>query len=308
MHNPNFDFEEFQEEISEKFQMILESSYLEPEDEQEDPLDAELTPEAENTYNKIKMILNTPEMEKAHPFCFGLRHECVSECDRKKIDDLFKLGVDRGFIQEEKPEEISEDGLDGCDPDDPLCGGPDDSIHFQDMNSPLEQEPVQQQSAYTVLYSAIKDGQVKVGEFYSNAVDNPGAIEDCINNLTQVGYSNIRVIGTEQNNLAVNTDVQQMAGNEEPIDILGGDAEEFEKQETGDMEPPPEEPSPEPEPEPEPNPKPEPKPEPEPVTDKPDSPEEKNEPEEKPQEKPEEKKNSDDSSGDEDNENDKKDK
>ena len=239
MNNPNFDFSGFKEEISKKLHMVLESSYANENIDINDPLDDELTEEAIQTYNKIKTILNTPEMEKAHPYCFGLRHEKVNECDRKKIDDLYKLGEERGFIGKQKDDVLENDELDSfrnCDPNDPLCGGPKDSIHYQDMNTPLEQEPSQQQSAFTVLYSAIKDGQVKVGEFYSDAVDNPGAKEDCINNLTQVGYGNIRVIGIEQNNLAVNTDVQQMAGNTDPIDLMGGDADEYERQETGDID------------------------------------------------------------------------
>lgn len=241
MNSPNFDFREFQEDISEKFHTILESQYFQRDDSVEppDPLDAELTKEAEQTYQKIKKILNVPEMEKAHPFCFGLRQGNVNECDRQKIDQIYQLGIDRGFIDPEDEENGNPEGCeDGeCCDDDALCGGPDDAIHPQDMENPLPQEPAPANSAFTVLYSAIKDGKVKVGEFYSNAVDNPGAQEDCINNLTQVGYGNIRIIGTEQNNLAVNTDVEVMAGNEEPEDLLEtDDSEEFEKQETGDTE------------------------------------------------------------------------
>lgn len=240
MNSPNFDFREFQEEVSQKLQTIVESGYFQ-EDDQVDPLDEELTKEAQQTYNKIQKILNVPEMEKAHPFLFGLRHGCVNECDREKVDKIYDLGVERGFIKDGPEEDEEADSEIEFDPDaecgDALCGGPEDSIHPQDMENPLPQEPSPSQSAFTVLYSAIKDGKVKVGEFYSNAPDNPGAQEDCINNLTQVGYGNIRIIGTEQNNLAVNTDVEVMSGNEEAIGLLEtDDSEEYENQETGNTE------------------------------------------------------------------------
>lgn len=240
MYSSNFDFREFQEEVSKKLQTIVESGYFQ-EDDQVDPLDGELTKEAQQTYEKIQKILNVPEMEKAHPFLFGLRHGCVNECDREKVDRIYQLGVDRGFISDGPDGEEGEvDAEIEFDPDaecgDALCGGPEDAIHPQDMENPLAQEPsTEVPTAFTVLYSAIKDGKVKIGEFYSNAADGSGAREDCIDNLSHVGYGNIRIIGTEQNNLAVNTDVELMSGNEEPEDLLeADDSEEFEKQETGD--------------------------------------------------------------------------
>jgi len=237
----NFDYLEYADEVNSKFQTIMESAnYLDQDFDVYEPIDDEVANEAEQTYQKIQHILNTPEMEKAHPFIFGLDREHVNECDRKKIDDLYALGVERGFIKEDDPgeNEVRDEVCDPDYPDSPLCGGPDDSIHPQDMEHPLEQEPAPRNSAFTVLYSAIKDGQVKIGDFYSNAIDNPGAKEDCISNLTQMGYSNIRIIGIEQTNLAVNTDVELMSGNEDPIDLLeDDDSEEFEKQETGDVDP-----------------------------------------------------------------------
>ena len=53
MNSPNFDFLEFQDEISRKLRMVMESGYLEPDDGMSDPLDEELATEAEATYQKI---------------------------------------------------------------------------------------------------------------------------------------------------------------------------------------------------------------------------------------------------------------
>ena len=54
-----------------------------------------------DTYNKVQKILNTPELEKAHMYCYDLDLENLEECDIMKINNLYKLGVDRGFIDDD---------------------------------------------------------------------------------------------------------------------------------------------------------------------------------------------------------------
>lgn len=97
-------------------------------------------------------------MIKSHAYLYALDMENVDECDRKKIDQLYDLGVARGVIHDDPPE--TQDGDDECEADpygDDICGGPDDALTGQEM-TPGEQRPVAQSQAFTVLYSAMKDG------------------------------------------------------------------------------------------------------------------------------------------------------
>ena len=94
--------------------------------------------------------------------------------------------------------------------------------------SPGEMTPAKTSSAYTVLYSAMKDGRVKTGEYFSSATDQDSAKTDCISNLAPLGYSNIRVLGIEQANDAVDF------GNQTLDSLDEDDSKEYEAQETGD--------------------------------------------------------------------------
>ena len=138
-----------------------------------------------DTYNKVQKILNTPELEKAHMYCYDLDLENLEECDIMKINNLYKLGVDRGFI--------------------------DDDLQYQDCKAddcckneePKAEEPATQVNprakipCFVAMYSAMKDGQIKTGEAYSRAISVQAAKADVMNQLSKFGYTNISILAVE---------------------------------------------------------------------------------------------------------------
>lgn len=52
-------------------------------------------------YNKIQALLNAPAMEHCHKFLYNLDVEDLQEDEISKIDELYKLGQDRGFIPQD---------------------------------------------------------------------------------------------------------------------------------------------------------------------------------------------------------------
>lgn len=232
----NFDFRSFQNEIANKFSQCISESFEDEDTNMQDVSDS--IDEANISYRKIQKILNTPEMEKCHPWLYSLDMENLNEDEALKVDKIYDLGVKRGVIQEDNEEE--QDDINECGDDvgdsDQICGGPEDALTNQEM-TPQETNVPSSDSSFTVLYSAIKDGKIKTGEYYSNALDNEGAKEDCLSNLTQVGYSAIRVLGIEKTNTAVDTNVDSIRPDVDMYDALEeDDSEEYEKQETGDAD------------------------------------------------------------------------
>ena len=140
-------------------------------------------------YQKMQKILNCPEMIKCHKYIFDLDPEQLDESDCTKINNLYKLGVDRGFI---------EDTVDV----------PDEDLPDADYTT-SEQTVVQQPKpyvapqhsvhvpCYTVMYSAMKDGQIKTGESYSNATNPRAAKADVYAKLSKFGYDNIAILAIE---------------------------------------------------------------------------------------------------------------
>lgn len=223
----NFDYRDFQRDTMERLARVYAESL---EDSQPD------VNEADETFNKIQKILDCQQMEKCHPYLFTLDRANVNSEDKKKIDALYECGVKRGLIKEIENKTTPDDNVsEDCDYDDsPLCGGPEDSL----TNQPLTQQPsqgVETRPTFNVLYSAMKDGSVKMGEFYSLAGTDSGAKEDCINQLQSAGYNNISIMAVEQNTNAVNIDIEETpAGTNLYGNMMEDDSEEFEKQETGD--------------------------------------------------------------------------
>lgn len=221
----DYNFSEYQAEFNKTAKKILKESF-------DGEFDAESVSdqidEAQITYNKIQKILNCPEMIKSHAYLYALDMENVDECDRQKIDKLYELGKARGVIQEDDDKQCDDGNADGennvdeCG-DENVCGGPDDALTGQEM-TPGDQKQSMSSAAFTVLYSAMKDGQVKTGEFFSSATDMDAAKADCISNLSPLGYSSIRILGIEQTNNAVEGGVGNLAED---------DSKEFEDQETG---------------------------------------------------------------------------
>lgn len=139
-------------------------------------------------YNKVQKILNTPELEKAHMFCYDLDLENLDECDISKVNNLYKLGVDRGFIDDDLQ---YQDDVEDCDDD---CQTQDARV---EVAKPAVRGPRYKIPCFVAMYSAMKDGQIKTGEAYSKAISVQAAKADVIAQLSRFGYSNISILAIE---------------------------------------------------------------------------------------------------------------
>ncbi len=138
-----------------------------------------------DTYNKVQKILNTPELEKAHMYCYDLDLENLEECDIMKINNLYKLGVDRGFIDDDlQYQDCKAD--DCCKNEEPKAEAPASQVN------PRAKIP-----CFVAMYSAMKDGQIKTGEAYSRAISVQAAKADVMNQLSKFGYTNISILAVE---------------------------------------------------------------------------------------------------------------
>ena len=140
------------------------------------------------TYNKVQRILNTPELEKAHMFCYDLDLENLDECDISKVNNLYKLGVDRGFIDDDLQ---YQDDVEDCDIN---CQVQDTGV---EVAKPAARGPRYKIPCFVAMYSAMKDGQIKTGEAYSKAISVQAAKADVIAQLSRFGYSNISILAIE---------------------------------------------------------------------------------------------------------------
>ena len=137
------------------------------------------------SYNKMQQILAAPEMIKSHTFLLNLDPEQLDEDEVERIDKLWNLGVERGFITPEedsateaKPEDVS-------------------SAKAAPLSTVFSSAKVKV-PCWTVLYSACdKNGDVKTGECYSNAINTRAAKADCYAKLERCGYSNIAILAIE---------------------------------------------------------------------------------------------------------------
>ena len=220
MNRQDYNFTEYQMIFNEIAKKVITESFENDDENFDADAISEQIDDSQITYDKIQKILNCPEMIKSHAYLYALDMDNVSESDKSKIDHLYDLGKARGVIQEDEPEdEVATEDMEDCD-DEQVCGGPDDALTDQEM-TPVPAKPVAQSSAFTVLYSAMKDGEVKTGEYFSSAVDMESAQRDCVNGLSPLGYSNIRVLGIEKAQNAVDMDT-----------LSEDDSEEYEEQET----------------------------------------------------------------------------
>lgn len=140
------------------------------------------------SFNKTQKILNCPEMISAHKYLYNLDLDQLTEEDVNKIDQLYKLGCDRGFIIDD------------------LTKWDNDGNEFEDTEVEVDEVPeVKPQNTlfkakipcWTVIYSATKDGDIKTGEAYSNAVSINAAKADVNAKLSQCGYDNITILAIE---------------------------------------------------------------------------------------------------------------
>ena len=140
-------------------------------------------------FNKTQKILNCPEMISAHKYLYNLDMDQLTEEDVGKIDQLYKLGCDRGFIIDDLTKWDDEDGE-------------EEQEEVVAAEAPAEAQPKNtlfkaKIPCWTVIYSATKDGDIKTGEAYSNAVSINAAKADVNAKLAQCGYDNITILAIE---------------------------------------------------------------------------------------------------------------
>lgn len=140
-------------------------------------------------YGKAQKILNCKDLEKCHRWIYDLDFENLDESEVTKLNNLFQLGLDNGFIddktdldQEETSQEV-------------VVQEPEPAIE-----EPVKEEPKIKEApmaAYTVVYSAMRDGEIKTGEAYSNSINTRSAKADVISKLERAGYQNISILAIE---------------------------------------------------------------------------------------------------------------
>ena len=140
-------------------------------------------------YNKIQALLNCPELECSHRFLYSLDPEELTEAEATKVCNLYKLGQERGFIEPD---------VDDVDVDVDVDASTETPATVQPVQAVQPAPPpAAPTSAYTVLYSAMRNGNVVTGEAYSNAINPRSAKADAISQLQKAGYSNIAILAIE---------------------------------------------------------------------------------------------------------------
>ena len=149
-------------------------------------------------YNKIQKMLDAPEMENCHKFLYNLDVEDLSEAEIAKVDKLYELGKARGVIEDDEEDEET-DECDICG--DQSCSDPASHVAAPDAvvpsPAPVPAVPPMKVCAFTVMYSAMKDGTIKTGEAYSNAISPRSAKADVLAKLSQLGYENVTILAIE---------------------------------------------------------------------------------------------------------------
>lgn len=137
-------------------------------------------------YNKIQALLNCPELECSHRFLYSLDPEELTEAEATKVCNLYKLGQERGFLEPDDVETPADVDVEVAVAEKPVA----------DVQ-PVQIKPIVPQTAYTVLYSAMRNGNIATGEAYSNAIDPRSAKADAISQLEKAGYTNIAILAIE---------------------------------------------------------------------------------------------------------------
>ena len=150
-------------------------------------------------YNKIQRLLNCDAMESAHGYLYNLDPEELTEAEASKVNNLWKLGCEKGFIEDFTEDEEAKDKKDvkECDAVQAQASNLTPATPAQQQVAANALQAMRKQDAFTVLYSAMRDGSVKTGEAYSNAINPRSAKMDVISQLERAGYSNISILAIE---------------------------------------------------------------------------------------------------------------
>ena len=137
-------------------------------------------------YNKIQKLLNTDGMESSHVFLYQLDPLELSEDECDKVKKLYQLGLDRGLIVDEPVQ-----------PEEPVANT-EVAVEPEPAPLPLQPQVIPiHKSAFTVLYSATRNGEIKNGEAFSNCIDVRSAKADVISKLDRAGYQNVQILAIE---------------------------------------------------------------------------------------------------------------
>ena len=116
----------------------------------------------DGAWNKTQKILNCPEMISAHKFLYNLDMDQLTEDEVEKIDQLYKLGCDRGFIVDDLTDWTADEAPEQAETK--LEEKPAEEPVAKPVGGTLFKAKV---PCWTVIYSATsKDGDIKTGEAY----------------------------------------------------------------------------------------------------------------------------------------------
>ena len=149
--------------------------------------------ENKECYCKMQQILDAPEMIKSHAFILNLDPEQLEEDEIERVDQLWNLGVNRGFITPDGDQKTDNEIVTGdirtVEPQ-PEEKAPSSSFSYKTQKVDVP--------CWTILYSATdKNGDIKTGECYSNAINTRSAKADCYAKLERCGYSSISILAIE---------------------------------------------------------------------------------------------------------------
>jgi len=65
-----------------------------------------------DAYNKIQKLLSCPELESSHRFLYSLDPTELTEAESTKIANLYRLGQERGFIEDDDDDKEDDAGED----------------------------------------------------------------------------------------------------------------------------------------------------------------------------------------------------
>lgn len=142
-------------------------------------------------YCKIQKLLGCRPMEGCHRFLYDLDVENLDESECTKVNNLYNLGIERGYIVDDTAVETTPN----ITTDQQIPQVPETPVTTPTIPQP--QTPEIPTSAYTVVYSAMRNGEIKTGEAYSNAINTRSAKADIISKLEKAGYQNISILAIE---------------------------------------------------------------------------------------------------------------
>ena len=166
--------------------------------------------EDEDTYNKVQQLLDCPQMEHAHKFLLDVDFDDLSQEIKQKVDDLYELAISQEFIKADQAEEdevADEVGQEAADIAQPQVS--DNSGGFENESIPNPGDAATKDSiqvsapemntcAFVLFYSAMKHGDIKTGECYSNATTLENAKLDALQKLKKFGFTAIEIIAAEE--------------------------------------------------------------------------------------------------------------